>query len=103
MKKLVKLTQDEQGNLFMADGSKIQRVFHEDKIRTLVIRNAEGLEACIDALCARNSVLIPKYANCYYASEFNGDTQHIRKNSKTGEETMFSVYAVQFGCSWQVA
>ena len=103
MPKLEKLTQDDEGKLLRADDTPILSFIPFGLLKTFEVRNSDGLEAYVDNLCARNSVLIPKFVNAYYASEFNGATQHIRTNQETREETMFSVYAVQFVHAWQVA
>ena len=42
------------------------------------------------------SSFIPKRANTYAFSDFDGATQHIREDLDTGESKMFRVYAVQF-------
>ena len=104
-RKLEKLTQDEHGDLLSARGTILQRqyVLNVGKLQTGVVENAEGIDIHIERMCARNSCLIPPTANAYYSSEFNGGTQHVRINPNTGEEKMFSFYAVQFVYSLDIA
>jgi hypothetical protein len=104
MVKLERLTQDEDGTLhfYNKDGKEpswVQRTFFEPagKIRTLVVRNpCLDISREIEKMAESNSLSIPKMAEYYTASEFSGDTQHVRKNEITGEEGMYLVYAVQF-------
>ena len=99
MAKLQRLTQDELGRLFRADGSHVfkQDIELVDKIKTLVVQHpCLDISAVIDEMCERNSAFVPRDANSYVASDFNGDTQHVRKNPETNKENVFSVYAIQF-------
>ena len=97
MEKLKRLKQNEDGTIYSPNGtfirdSEIRRI---SKLFTLTTSHL-NIENDLDELAERNSVLIPKSANSYVASEFNGGTQHIRKNDETGEEKMYAVYAIQF-------
>lgn len=102
MKKLTKLIQNERGELFLENGSRVPSFLPIDKLQTRVVRTSECLKEYMNRLCAEKSVLIPKFANAYYASEHNGATHHLRENPDTKQVCQFSVYAVQFGFSWEV-
>ena len=103
MTKLEKLTQDEYGKLSRADGTPISSFIPIDTLKTIVVVNSKGLETHINTLCIRNSVLIPKFVNAYYASDFNEATGHSRYDPETKEDARSSVYAVQFVHSWEIA
>jgi hypothetical protein len=64
-------------------------------LRTLVIRNPATVKETLDEMAEHNSAFIPKNANSYVASEFDGGTQHVRRDDN-GNEKMYSVYAIQF-------
>lgn len=67
------------------------------KICTLVVANpCLDISNEIDKLTEGNSFIIPKGANAYVASDFSGDTQHIRKSDSGGREKLYCVFAVQF-------
>ena len=98
MDKLEKLTQDEFGTLHRSD-SRVLRpeyAFLRGKISTLVVANpCFDISSVIDEMATMNSASIPSGANAYVASDFSGDTQHLRKNGD-GHEKLYSVFAVQF-------
>ncbi len=99
MDKLEKLTQDESGKLYHANGAKTIPEFTIPigKIRTLVLANpCLDVSNEIDKMTERNSFFIPKGANAYVASDFNGDTQHLRESDLEGSKKSYSVFAVQF-------
>ena len=103
MTKLQRLKQDELDNLFKADGSRIPKkdIWIVDKIKTLTVEHpCLDISAVIDEMSERKSAFVPDFANAYVASDFNGDTQHVRQSSETKEERMFAVYAVQFYRLW---
>jgi hypothetical protein len=99
MDKLERLIQDEFGNVcksnnFIIDKDKIVFV---DKIKTIVIKNPVlEISNEIDKMAENNSECIPKYANSYIASEFNPDTQHLRKSKDRKSGNFYSAYAIQF-------
>ena len=91
MNKLERLTQDEFG--YRQDGWRVfdGNIRPAGKIITITVPNpCLDISSVIDEFAARDSVLIPKNANAYVASDFNGDTQHLRDGKP------FSVYAIQF-------
>ncbi|MBI3623218.1 hypothetical protein HY212_04030 [Candidatus Pacearchaeota archaeon] len=97
---LERLTQDEFGNLFINDRVKIvippRDISHRGKIRTVILENPSfDVETGIREWAEQYPSSIPKSANAYVISEFNGGTQKIFKDDK-GKEHMLSVYAVQF-------
>ena len=103
-KKLQKLLQVPWGELYFDNGPKINledripplNSRQIDRIKTLVVRNpCLEIGAVIDEMVQQGSAFIPKSANAYVVSDFNGDTQQVRKDEE-GREHMFSVYAVQF-------
>jgi len=105
MNKLEKLTQNESGTLHRADGSILspQYAIHKGKIRPLVVANpCIDISNVIDEMTKEKSVFIPPGANAYVASDFSGDTQHLRKSNLEGDEKFYCVYAIQFyyACNW---
>ena len=87
-----RLIQD-NGYLKKKDGTPIYGERQIGIITTLTVQNpVVDIEAEINGLAARKSIIIPSGANAYVASNFNGDAQFIR------EEKFFSVYALQFYC-----
>lgn len=100
MDKLEKLTQDESGTLHRADGKVIRLGYAVPigKIGTIVVANpCLDISNVINKMAERNSVCVPKGANAYVASDFSGDTQHLRKDpNDPRHESIYSVYAVQF-------
>jgi hypothetical protein len=98
MQKLEKLIQNKEGALFRSDNSRILKdeLSLRGKIRSLVIENpCFEISDEIDFMAERGSMFIPEDANAYVASDFSGDTQHLRK-SENDVEKFYSVYAVQF-------
>ena len=99
MEKLERLTQNESGLLHRADGQAIRHGYAipVGKIGTIVVANpCLDISRVIDEMTERNSVCIPKGANAYVASDFSGDTQHLRKSDLEGHERFYSVFAFQF-------
>lgn len=97
MGKLEKLTQDEEGYLFREDGTRIEKINRVGKLITLIVQNPEYIiDETIKEMAKSNSVLVPKIANAYLRSDFNGGSQHIRINDSTSKESFYSTYAVQF-------
>ncbi|MBI2672935.1 hypothetical protein HYX19_01625 [Candidatus Woesearchaeota archaeon] len=99
MNRLEKLTQDEDGILHRADGRVLspEYAIPKGKIRPLVIANpCFDISSVINEMTERKSVFIPCGANAYVASDFSGDTQHLRKSDLEGHERFYSVFAVQF-------
>ena len=99
MNKLEKLTQDESGRLYRANGKVLspEDAIHKGKIRTLVVANpCLDISNAIDEMTERKSFFIPEGANAYAASDFSGDTQHLRKSDLEGREKFYCVFAVQF-------
>jgi hypothetical protein len=99
MNKLEKLTQEESGRLHRADGQEIRMGYAlpVGKIRAIVVANpCFDISQVIDKMVERNSACIPKEANAYVASDFSGDTQHLRKSNSGGDEKFYSVFALQF-------
>lgn len=99
MDKLEKLIQDEGGRLYRKDNTLIRQgyAFPRGKITTLVVANpCIDISSVIDEMVERKSLFIPKDANSYLASDFSGDTQHLRKSNLEGDEKSYSVFAVQF-------
>ena len=99
MDKLEKLTQD-GGSLYRANGiSSVHSsgVYLRGKIRTLVVASpCFDISEVIDEMAGRDSLFIPKGANAYVASDFNGGTQHVRQDGSERDTKMYSVYALQF-------
>ncbi len=98
MEQLERLTQGAFGDLHRADGTSLRKEQVEGvgRITTIVVPNPEiNAASVIDGLAQRDSPLIPPRANAYVISDFNGDTQHIRKDD-AGQERMYATYAVQF-------
>jgi hypothetical protein len=97
MGKLEKLIQDSDGSLRDSDSNLISPddLSRMGKMITLVVVNPSDVHSEIEKMAKRDSVAIPPGSNAYVASDFSGDTQHIRKDEK-GNEKMCSVYAVQF-------
>ena len=101
---LEKLTQGEDGAFYQADGRALspEYVIPKGKIKTLVVENpCIDISSIIDEMAARKSVFVPKGANAYVASDFSGDTQHVRKSGL--HEKGYSVFAVQFYCNFSFA
>ena len=99
MNKLEKLTQDEDGMLHRADGRVLspEYAIPKGKIIPLVVANpCFDISSVIDEMTERKSILIPETANSYVASDFSGDTQHLRKSDLEGHEKFYSVFAIQF-------
>ena len=98
MDKLEKLTQDESGILHRADGRELhpQCAVPKGKITTIVESNPCDIDGVIAGMAERDSVVIPKGANAYVASDWNPDTQHLRKSNLEGDGKFYSVFAVQF-------
>ncbi|MBI2110552.1 hypothetical protein HYT51_02120 [Candidatus Woesearchaeota archaeon] len=99
MKRLEKLTQDEDGTLHQADGRTIspERIILKGKIRTLVVANpCLDISNVIDEMTERNSVFVPEGVHAYVASDFSGDTQHLRKSDLEMNKKFYCVFAVQF-------
>lgn len=97
MANLEKLTQDAEGSISRIDESYISQrvIYRRGKMQTLVLQNPESPDSFIKNL-SDDSAFIPSRANAYLASEFNPDTQHIRKPKEDKREKIFSVYAIQF-------
>ncbi len=99
MNKLEKLTQDESGRLHRKNGDILNSKYLslEGKIKTLVVANP-GIDVSneITKMAEAKSLFIPKGANAYVVSEFNPDTQHLRKSDLEGHEKLYSVFAVHF-------
>lgn len=96
MEKLTKLIQDDDGDILKENiyinPSEIKTI---GKIKTLMVQTpCLDISEVIDEMTERNSYFIPKLANAYVASDFNGSTQHVR--NLEGNEKMFSIYAIQF-------
>ncbi|HLC81384.1 MAG TPA: hypothetical protein VJH68_01890 [Candidatus Nanoarchaeia archaeon] len=99
MNKLERLMQDEDGTLYRDDGDLLSKddAILVGKITTLVVANpCIDISRMIDEMTERKSVFIPEGANAYVASDFSGDTQHLRKSDLEGHEKFYSVFAVQF-------
>ncbi|MEK6926291.1 MAG: hypothetical protein AABW50_03360 [Nanoarchaeota archaeon] len=102
MQKLERLTQDDEGNFF-AKG----RLTNSDmpipsrdltpkgRIRVLILENPVDIEEEIKKYANNYPSSVPKDANAYIISDFNGGTQHARKDEKE-KEHMCSAYALQF-------
>lgn len=71
MEKLERLVQN--GNDLSHSGSEyvIERVRSIGKIITITVQHPGEISDTIDEMAGRDSVLIPKYANAYVASDFN--------------------------------
>jgi len=98
MEKLEKLTRDELGRLYRADGGMIWigHLTPKGKIKPLVVKNpCLDIADVIDEMARRDALFIPQGANAYLASDFSPDTQHARQDPE-GKKEMFSVYAIQF-------
>lgn len=99
MEKLRKLIQDEFGNLYLSDERFIDKdnITPLGKIRTIVEANpCIDVSSIIDKRAKEFPSFVPYGANSYVASDFNPDTQHIRKSNLENDEKFYSVYAIQF-------
>lgn len=99
MEKLEKLTQEDNGKILDKEGHEITQkfLFQVGKIRTLVVANPIlDVSKEIDKMAEQNSCFIPQGANAYVASDWNPDTQHLRKTDLEEHEKLYSVFAVQF-------
>jgi len=96
MEKLEKLTQGEFGLIRPPyyGSAPVDNAYVVDKIKTITVQHPSDISSAIDEMAERDSVLIPKDANAYVASDFNPETQHIRKTENG--EVFCSVYAIQF-------
>jgi hypothetical protein len=65
------------------------------KIRAVVFENPVDIEKEIESYVKNYPSSVPKDANSYVVSDFNGGTQHVRKDGKE-KEHLYSVYAIQF-------
>ena len=94
---LEKLTQDELGKFFHSDGREISfaDLIPVGKIRTIVYENFLNISEILEEKAKRYPSFIPYGADSYIVSEFNCDSQHIKKDSK-GKEKAYSVFAIQF-------
>lgn len=96
-RQLERFTQDEQGNVYRANGTPADssELILSGRIKTLSVPNpCLDVSKHIDQLAAEGSRIIPPLANAYTVSDFSGETQKVH-NIK-GAEVNFSVYAVQF-------
>lgn len=99
MDKLEKLIQDESGALYRPDGRLIENedIHPVGKIKTIIEANpCIDVSQIIDKRAEEFPSFVPYNANSYVASDFNPDTQHIRKSNLEGGEKFYSVYAIQF-------
>lgn len=99
MNTLERLMQDEDGYIERKDGTAVSEMelIRMGQLKTIVVQNpCADIGEVLNKMAERNSSLIPNYANAYVASDFDGDTQHVRRDSETGSKKMYSVYAVQF-------
>lgn len=99
MRCLEKLTQDEFGTIHRGNGEQLPHLYvlPVGKIRTLVVANPVlDISDSIHALAENYPSSIPLEANAYVASDFSGDTQHLRKSTLEGNEKFYCVFAVQF-------
>ncbi|MBI2044783.1 hypothetical protein HYT23_01880 [Candidatus Pacearchaeota archaeon] len=103
MAKLERLTQNEYGDLFANDGILNKRSTAADhkvimpcgKIRTIIFENPVNIEEEMEKYAENYPASVPKSANAYLVSDFNGGTQKVFRDDN-GKEHMLSVYAVQF-------
>jgi len=97
MKKLERLTQDESGCGYQIKDNQYRfQLIPLEKLITFVVQNPSDsieLDKKVHEI-AEGIRFISQTANAYAVSEFNPDTQHIRKVG--GVDKIFSVYAVQF-------
>ncbi len=96
MDKLEKLTQNNSGILHRSNGEKIppQNAVTKGKIKTIVDSSPYNIDELIKAMTKKDSIIIPEGANAYVVSDWNPDTQFIKK---TDFGSFFrSVFAVQF-------
>ena len=96
---LERLTQNEDGDIFRENGIRVN-LFRADlipsgKLRTIVLKNPVDIKKEIEKYVENYPSSVPEDANSYVASDFNGSTQHIRKD-ETGKESLYSVFAIQF-------
>lgn len=98
MEKLEKLIQDGEAGIFYPNGNIIysKEITPLGKIKTIVVKNPCNIKEHIDELTARDSTIIPKNANAYLVSDWNPDTQHIRKDDSKNKGEIYSVFAIQF-------
>ena len=93
MEKLEKLIQNDFGEISRSGGKIVYPEFlmPTGKIKTIVEANpCIDIYRVIDEMAERNSLFIPYGANSYVASDFNPDTQHIRKSNLEGDERFYS-------------
>lgn len=98
MNELERLTQTDEGRFYRGNIEVDRRnVYHVGRITTLTVPSP-----CLDIsefmreLANRDSAFIPTQATAYVASDFSGDTQHVRESGEGGVKRVYSVYAIQF-------
>ena len=99
MEMLERLSQDEFGKLYRSDKQNIplNDIIPVGKIKTIVEANpCIDISDVINKMSEQNSLFIPYGANSYVASDFNPDTQHLRKSNLEGDQKLYSVFAIQF-------
>lgn len=92
--KLQKLIQKENGVVYTKNGEVLRHfdIRRIDKLKMLVVKNPRfDISQVINELTEQNSIFIPKGANSYVASDFDGSTNHMRE-----DKNQYSVYAIQF-------
>lgn len=97
MKKLERLIQNENGEMSLSDGRKVfsENIIILGKIRTFVEKNPViDISQVINKRAEEFPHFVPYEANCYIVSDFNPDTQYLRKPNSNEES--YSVYAIQF-------
>ena len=96
MKNLEQLAQDDGGFPYKADetsgraGERSGALLVGKPITIVVKNSCLDIRHVLDEMAERDSTLIPDVANAYVASDFNCDTQHLRRGKA------YSVYAIQF-------
>ncbi len=100
MTTLTRLIQDEHGWMYVREGVfhrhvDSRNVSHAGKIRTVVFENPVDVEEAMNKYVKDYPASIPKLANSYVISDFNGGTQKVVKDDKDKEHVL-SVYALQF-------
>ena len=100
MTTLPRLIQDDYGWMYVKEGIHHRHINSRNispvgKIRTVVFENFVEVEEAMNKYANDYPASIPKLANSYIISDFNGGTQKIMRDDE-GKEHILSVYALQF-------
>lgn len=94
MKKLERLTQEGYHTFLNEKRERVQGPISIGPVITELTETLIPPAKIIENMQKRDSPSVPKIANAYVISEYNGSTNHIRIIE--GREKQFTVYAIQF-------